>query len=155
SAIDIGAVQVGGGALPATLVVDSTADTINDFSPGNRSLRQAVYLANSGIGSGVVTFASSLTSSGPTTLNLGNNVDSFSFGPTGLGISGDVTIQGPTGSNGITISQNRTGGMRLFGVFAGASLTLQFVTLTGGMAQGGNGGDAISGIAAGGGGGAA
>src|SRR5262249_53790458 len=131
------------------------------FSPGDLSLREAVYLANSGIGGGVVNFSSSLTSTEPVTLTLSTitaagktTPGSYSFGPTGLALSGNVALQRPTGARGISISQNSTDGMRLFGVFAGANLTVEALTLTGGKAQGGAGGNATGGSAGGGGGGA-
>ncbi|HEY7315511.1 MAG TPA: Ig-like domain-containing protein [Gemmataceae bacterium] len=151
SAIDSGAVEVGGGALPTSLVVDSAPDEFDgDFTAGHLSLREAVYLANSGIGGGVVTFAANLAGQ---TLEL-DTAGSLSFGPTGLAISGAVTVQGPSGNSGIAISQNATGGMRLFGVYAGASLTVEDLTLTGGKAQGGAGGNVTGGDGSGGGGGA-
>jgi hypothetical protein len=142
--VDVGAVETSTLSVPTSLVVTSTADGYDarDFSTSRLTLREAVYLANSGIGGGVVTFAPSLTSAGPVTLNLGGP-GSYSFGPTGLAISGDVTLQGPTGNSGITISQNA--GMRLFGVFAGASLTVQDLTLSGGKALGGHGGESFGG----------
>jgi hypothetical protein len=116
--------------LPSSLVVDTAADRFNgNFTAGHLSLREAVYLANSGIGGGVVTFAPALAGQ---TLNPGT-VGSFSFGPTGLAISGAVTLEGPSGNSGVTISQNAPNGMRLFGVFAGATLTVQNLTLTGGL----------------------
>jgi hypothetical protein len=159
--IDVGAVETSAISVPTSLVVTSATDSFNpsDFSTGTLTLREAVYLANSGIGGGVVTFAPSLTSAGPVTLTLGDIIvsnaftpGSYSFGPTGLPISGDVTLEGPTGNSGITISQNGYYiPMRLFGVFAGASLTVQNLTLSGGRAQGGSGGESDGGGSGGGG----
>jgi hypothetical protein len=158
--IDVGAVETSAIAVPTSLVVTSATDSFNlsDFSTNTLTLREAVYLANSGIGGGVVTFAPSLTSAGPVTLDL-SVPGSYSFGPTGLAISGDVTLQGPTGNSGITISQNTASsagstflpGMRLFGVFAGASLSVENLTLSGGLAQGGIGGESQAGGSGGGG----
>jgi hypothetical protein len=147
--IDLGAVQVGGTALPTSLVVSTINDELDgNFGPGDLSLREAVYLANSGIGGGSVTFENGLAGESFVLTEPG----SLSFGPTGLGISGvNVTITGLTGSNGITISQNTAGGMRLFGVFPWARIGLQYLTLTGGLAQGGNGGSGGQGGGGGGG----
>lgn len=148
TSIDIGAVQTTSLASlgVSSLVVDIADDEFDgNFAAGDLSLRESVYLANSGIGAGLVTFDSDL---GGQTLNL-DTVGSISFGPTGLAISGAVTIQGPTGDSFITISQTTTAGMRLFGVFAAGSLTIQYLTLTGGKAAGGDGGNSGGGGGAG------
>src|SRR5262249_38969963 len=79
----------------------------------------------------------------------------FAFGPTALVIvPGDnLTIVGDPSQAGVTLSGNNS--HRLFGVYAGASLTLQDLTLTGGNATGGNGGNVTgNGYGAGGGAGA-
>ena len=71
----------------------------------------------------------------------------FAFGPTAYVISSDITIGGDVG---VTIDgQNQR---RLFGVLAGASLTLQRITLSNGRAQGGDGGNVTTGTGGGGGG---
>jgi hypothetical protein len=59
-------------------------------------------------------------------------------GPTALAITWNVEIDGPSSTGqGVTISANvQVAPMRLFYVAAGASLTLQDLTLTGGVAQG-------------------
>jgi hypothetical protein len=146
-AIDVGAVEVGGGVLPASLVVSTTVDSFTGLTSfGQLSLREAVYLANSGIGGGVVTFDPSMAGQTFTLSTTGTTA----FGPTALAISGAVSIQGLTGNSGITISGGGT--QRIFGVFAGANLTLQFLTLSGGMAVGGHGGKSIQGGGGGGGG---
>jgi hypothetical protein len=61
TSIDLRAVQFSGAALPTSLVVDIASDEFDsDFGPGDLSLREAVSLANSGIGGGMVTFDASL-----------------------------------------------------------------------------------------------
>ncbi len=68
----------------------------------------------------------------------GNNT----AGPSALGITGDVEIDGPTGGGqGVTISRALSvANLRLFYVAVDGSLTLDDLTLSGGTAQGGNGG---------------
>jgi len=145
---DIGAYEL---SNPSFALVVTTLDDELDFDlsdPADLSLREAIYIAeNLRAGADTITFDPALAGQ---TIFL-SQVGTYAFGPTGLGISTDITIQGLTGNSGITISQNRAGGMRLFGVFAGAELTLEYLTLTGGVAQGGNGGTSHGG---GGGGGA-
>jgi CSLREA domain-containing protein len=135
SSPDIGAYQTGAVA-PETpsLVVTTTADTL--FGTGT-SLREAVAYAESLGGSQTVTFASSLTSSSAATITLTQTGDSTA-GSSALGIDSNITIQGPTTGNGITLSANDA--QRLFYVAAGASFSLDDLTITGGNAQGGNSG---------------
>lgn len=124
-------------AIPANLVVDLATDELDgNYSTGDLSLREAVVLANAAADANMITFASALAGQ---TLTATLNDTNVSFGPTAFVISSDVTIQGPTTAPGVTIDGGGT--HRLFGVLTGASLTLQNLTLTGGKAQGGNGGD--------------
>ena len=119
---------------PALFTVTTTADT------GTGSLRAAVDSANSTGGSNTITFASPLTGGQTITLTSNDTTNPFALGPTALVIApGDnLTIAGDPAQAGITISGNNS--QRLFGVLTGGTLTLQFLTITGGRAQGGNGG---------------
>ena len=91
-------------------------------------------------GADVIMFDPSLFTSGAATLNLSTAGDS-TFGLSDLGVTTDVTIEGPTGSNGLTLN-NSVSGQRLFYISSAGSLTLDNLTITGGDAVGGNGGDA-------------
>jgi hypothetical protein len=126
---------------------------INNADSGAGSLRHAVDLANAAPGSNTITFASPLTGGQTITLTSPDTTYPFKFGPTALVIApGDnLTIAGSLGQAGVTISGNNS--QRIFAVMNGASLTLQYVTLTGGQAYGGHGGTARS-LGGGGGGGA-
>ncbi len=137
---------------PST-VVTTTMDVV-DNADGFTSLREAVMFANTNPGDDIITFDGTLTSSGPATVLL-SQVGDYSFGPSALNITSNITIQGPTGSNGINIARDAEASpdrLRLFIVQSGAELTLESLTLTNGLAKGGDG---SSGIGLGGGGGAA
>ncbi len=115
--VDLGAFQVQNYVVTSTL----------DFSvEGLTNIGDAVNEANEA-GSGFVTFAPYLSDA--------------PFGLTLL-ITGSVEIDGPVlASGGLTISQYpQTPPHQLFFVESGASLTLEDLTLTGGMAQGFGGG---------------
>src|SRR5262245_29689078 len=146
---------------PAVLYVWSNADVTGPVTPiGNgvydaRTLRAAIDAANNETafpGADVIQFA---MLPGQNTIGAASNDTNkpFAFGPTAFVVNSDITIQGATSSSPITI--DGLGQRRLFGVMAGAKLTLQAVTLTGGNAQGGNGGNVPNGIGWGGGGGGA
>ncbi len=133
--VDIGAYEFG--AVPPetpSLVVTTTADVVNPFDDLT-SLREAINYAEALGGNQTITFAPSLTQSGPATISL-STVGDNTAGPSDFGISTDITIDGPTGSNGITL--DNSGNQRLFYVSATVSLTLESLTLSGGLAQGGN-----------------
>lgn len=119
---------------PAAFVVTNTADS------GTGSLRAAIDAANAAGGSNTITFAPAVA--GQTITASANDTNHpFAFGPTAFVIAkGDnLTIAGDPALAGITLSG---GGIhRLFAVYAGASLTVENLTLTGGMAQGGAGGN--------------
>ena len=132
---------------PASFTVVNTADS------GFGSLRAAVDAANIFGGSNTINFAPA--AAGQTiTLAANDTNHPFAFGPTALVIvPGDnLTIVGDPSQAGVTLSGNNS--HRLFGVYAGASLTLQDLTLTGGNASGGNGGNVTGGQGGGGGAGA-
>jgi hypothetical protein len=142
-------------ALLATIVVNSTADRL--FQPVNAtvttevgstiSLRDAINIADD--------------TPGPNTIDLQRNrnyklqtIDNYWYGPDGLpAISNTITIDG----NGATIE--RTGGpdFRFFyvsnhldGSLPDGSLTLEYLTLRGGVAKGGDSYEGGGGLGAGG-----
>src|SRR5213076_104678 len=82
-------------------------------------------------------------------------LDGGEFGPTALFITTPVIIQGATGSNGVIIARTSESNFRLFHVMPEGSLTLEFLTLAAGVAQGFAGGNATSSTLGGGGGGSA
>ncbi len=127
---------------------------IGDYLDRGQSAR-AVSGAEGLTGSDQIVFASSLFSSSAQTIDL-VKVGATAVGNSALEINGNanITIIGPSGDNGLTLSAGGPKAMRLFDVTAGASLTLQNLTLTGGVAQGGHGGAAGVGGGGGGGGGA-
>ncbi len=146
--------------VPVYFDVLGTTDAAGSISGGSgtqaapfqaTTLRAAINDADSNTSTAIIAFDPSLTSSGSATITLSIQGDATA-GPSDFGISGtsNITIEGPTGGNGI-ILQN-SGNQRLFYVAATASLTLENLTLENGDAQGGNGGGTHS---DGGGGGAA
>jgi hypothetical protein len=131
---------------PGSLIVNTTGDPASPIN-GKNSLREAIAYAESLGGSQTVTFASSLTSSSAATITLTQTGDDTA-GPSALGIDTNITIQGPTTGNGITIAGNDT--QRLFYVAAGASLSLDDLTITDGSATGGSSQDGGGGAGLGG-----
>ena len=116
----------------------------NDSGPG--SLRQVIADAASGE---TITFSSSLAGQTIALSSVGDNV----FGPSALLVNKTLIIVGPTGNSGINIA--RAPGapeMRLVRVTSGVQLTLRYLTLSGGVARGGNGASAHGGGGGGGGG---
>jgi hypothetical protein len=104
------------------------------------SLRSAVLAANASGGSSLINFAPSLTQSGPAAIYLGIDGDD-TFGPSALYITSQISIVGPT-ANGITLARDiaaQPTRLRLFDVALSGSLTLENLTLSGGLAQGGTG----------------
>jgi CSLREA domain-containing protein len=131
--------------VPATITVTSLAD--NSVVDGMVTLREAIQAANTdtsvdgsvaGNGADIITFAPALVSSGPATITLTIMGDDL-LGPTALLITSPITIEGPTGANGITISgdaSNAARDLRLFRVDTAGSLTLEDVTLSDGNITG-------------------
>ena len=127
--------------LMSTILVTTLADS------GAGSLRAAITQANADNASDTIQFQSGL--GGDIQLST---VGDTTFGPSALGVTGAVVIQGPQAGQGITISlASGAATMRLFAVESAGNLTLQNLTLSGGIAEGGAGG---SGGRGGGGGGA-
>jgi hypothetical protein len=127
---------------PASFVVTTVADT------GAGSLRAAVDAANAAGGANTITFSGAAVG-GTITLAANDTNSPFAFGPTCLVIgtttvADNLTIIGDPVA-GVTISGG--GVKRIFGVLGNdlpttpvSSLTVQNVTLTGGVATGGAGG---------------
>jgi hypothetical protein len=139
--VDIGAVERDSSLfVPTSLVVDTLADE-NDgnYSIGNLSLREAIALAELYTDANNITFAPALFAGGPQSINLSIIGDAdATFGNSAFRISTPISIQGPTGANGLNLAQmgdvNKL--MRLFRVTETGNLTLDHLTLTGGVADG-------------------
>jgi len=139
---------------PATFTVLTAGD-----GPGNveytgpntftaDTLRAALLVANNFAGDDVIQFDSSLAGA---TILVTHNDDLL---PTAMGQTAYVVQKGAIsiiGDADLGVTLHGDGQRRLFAVAPGASLTLQNMTLTGGMAQGGNGGDYNAGGGGGGG----
>src|SRR5262245_23782272 len=147
--------------VPATLIVNSTADNL--MADTSLTLREAVLLDNAGgnataaLGRSLtageaaqvkgtfgridtINFAPTLTAGGPATIRLGLDGDD-TFGPSALPVTTRLSIVGPSGGNGVTIARDETAApdrLRLFYVTSTGNLTLQNLTLSGGLAQGGS-----------------
>jgi len=130
-----------------SLVVDTLDDVFNgDFTPGDLSLREAIFLANIDPDATTITFDASLFVGGDATITLtqfDTGLDSDEFGPSAFRVSTDITIQGPSGDNGLTIRRDiaDTDTFRLFYVYnattaSDAALRLENLTLSGGRAEG-------------------
>ncbi|WP_197526772.1 beta strand repeat-containing protein, partial [Botrimarina colliarenosi] len=119
--IDIGAFESDILNLPAGgLVVDSTADTIDyDFSPGEFSLREAIYLANNLAGADTITFA--LSMSNQTILLTGSELE----------ITESLTIDAAALANHVTIDAQQQSRVLNFSSMTG-ELGLTGLTITGG-----------------------
>ncbi len=130
--------------VPAILLVNSLADS------GTGTLRDAIQasvhkttdsLGQTGQGNDTIQFAPSLDGK---TINLLTTDPTSGIGPTAFCIASNDTlvIDAQTGlTKGITIAG--PGGFRLFQVTTGSNLTLNGLTLTGGDAQGFNGGSGL------------
>ena len=95
--IDIGAYERQ--TVPSlNLVVDTLVDESDgNYSAGDLSLREAIGLANGSVGANTITFAPSLTSSGPGTILLNSGtITATNKQDTGeLFINESLTITGP------------------------------------------------------------
>lgn len=122
--------------LPATIIVNSLLDnTVAD--DGFTTLREAINSANNNSDADTITFAPSLIADGSATILL-STIGDTTAGPSAFGITTPVTIQGLKESNGVSIQRDASASnMRLFYVATTGSLTIDSVTLSGGVAQGG------------------
>lgn len=128
-------------AVPAVIPVTVALDS----GPG--SLRAALATAAANTEADTIVFDSGLAGQ---TITLTTNSANLAFGATALTITNDDVTIDAAAAKGLTISGD--GARRIFAVGSGASLTLQNVTLSSGLAQGGHGGDSTGLNAAGGGG---
>lgn len=128
---------------PATIQVTNLADS------GAGSLRQAILNANNeGVNPGSDTIRFSGAAAGGT-INLTTR-GGTEFGPNALEVTSTIVIDG----NGETIARGAgAANFRLFFVSAAGNLTLQEVTLSNGLARGGDGGTNLGDDGGGGGGG--
>ncbi|HEY3391182.1 MAG TPA: choice-of-anchor Q domain-containing protein, partial [Lacipirellulaceae bacterium] len=133
--IDIGAYERQ--TLPGLdLVVDTLADEINhDYSEGDRSLREAIDLANGSVGADTISFAAGLTGGGPTTILLSRGQ---------LVIGESLAINGP-GANVLTISaydptptMKNGDGSRIFNLDDGNASNVSNVSISGLTLSGGD-----------------
>ena len=133
--------------MPATLTVNSLSDAVSPGA-GEVTLRQAIVasetggttaLGQTGTENDTIVFASGLSGA----IALGQ-VGDTSLGPTALLVDNNdqLTIDGANGGSGITIERDSSvSNLRLFNVAAGASLTLESLTLANGQATGAAGGN--------------
>jgi predicted outer membrane repeat protein len=118
----------GSGSTVVTTTVDEDNGTADPAVGAGTSLREALNY-NALLGGGqIITFDSSLAGQTVELSTVGANV----YGSTAYWIQHPVTIQGLTGSQGITIARTGASGMRLFAITPpyGGSLTLNDLTIT-------------------------
>ena len=124
--------------VPATFTVNTLADT------GTGSLREAIARANdegTNLGPDTIVFDPSLAGQPVPLATVGDG----SIGPSALFVTSTITILG----SGQTITRSGAVAFRLFAVSIAGNLTLQNLTLSNGLAQGGAGGSQGGGGAAG------
>jgi len=143
--VDIGAYE----RTSLQLVVNTTADETTDHS--TLSLREAINLINGTLSLATLSAAelAQVTSSATDSITFASNlygstvmlaaVGDNSVGASALLVSSAITITGPSGDSGVTLSAAGAN-MRLFYVSGSGFLTLQNLTLTGGVARGSAGG---------------
>lgn len=134
--------------LLSAILVNSLEDNTT-AGDGLVTLREAINAANNdtttdlgdtGSGADTITFDPSLFSSGPATIDL-SIVGDTTVGPSGLAVTSDITIVGPNGANGLSITRDSSvSNLRLIYVSAAGNLTLDGVTLSDGAALGNQGG---------------
>src|SRR5271154_7161587 len=107
-------------ARAATFTVSNTTDPASPMA-GDGSLREAITNANTAGGTNNIQFNAGVTG----TITLGSTLPAIVSGET-------LTITGPTSSPGIAISGGHA--VQLMVVNAGATLTLQFLTMEDGSA---------------------
>jgi hypothetical protein len=122
--------------VPALYTVTNALD---DGSVG--SLRWAINQANATPVADIINFSSSLAGATISLTQVGDLFGALVGNPSAFAITGALTISGPTASSGgITIGRDGAAPlMRLFHVYPGAELALENLTLTGGVARGGDG----------------
>jgi uncharacterized repeat protein (TIGR01451 family)/uncharacterized repeat protein (TIGR02543 family) len=147
-------------AADATITVTSTLDGTVAALTGNGTceLREAIAAANTdsvvgecapGNGTDTILFADALTAEGDAYIVLvegDSGTDDGEFGPTAFLITTTVVIRGPASENGVVIwGSFASSERRIFHVTNTGDLTLESLTLTQGIARGGNGGHGTTG----------
>src|SRR5262245_57898005 len=135
---------------PAVYRVTTLADNVNPVDTGHTgaaadpflapSLRAALQSANDEVnhpGADTIVFDPAFAGA---TLNL-SMIGDGTFGPSALLVSSIVTIAG----TGQTITRGGATAFRLFTVSGTGNLTLDHVTVSNGLARGGNGGQGVAG----------
>lgn len=151
---------MGGSAQAATFDVNTVLDT-PDANPGDgtaadavgrTSFRAAIEEAVALSGSHNINFDPALVANGDQTITLtlfDSGLDNGELGATAfiVGNSTDISINGPTGDNGITVERSAASNsnFRLFHVQPGATLDISNVAFGNGAAVGGNSGSRTAG----------
>jgi cysteine-rich repeat protein len=152
SFISASALLLATGASAATLTVNSAGDdTI--AADGLVTLREAILAAEAdaatdlgdvGSGADTIVFAPALTGAGDATISVAAMGDA-SFGLAAFLVTTEIAIAGPAGDDGVAIARaadiSPLPSLRLFTVAPTGSLSLANLTLSGGSAVGGAGGD--------------
>jgi hypothetical protein len=86
-------------------------------------------------GANTILFDPKLVAKGPASIDL-STIGDFTAGPSALAVTSTMLIVGPLGANGITIDRSSPSDFRLFYVSPTGNLTLQNLTLSGGIARG-------------------
>ncbi len=157
-------VSLFGSAQAATFDVNTVLDTV-DANPGDgvavdaagrTSLRAAIEESVALGGSHTINFAAALVASSDQTITLSevdDGLDAGEYGATAfiLGNNTTITINGPTGDNGVTVQRTATSNtdFRLFHVQPGSTLNMFNVALGNGAAVGGNSGSRTAGAGGG------
>ncbi len=119
-------------------------DGVAQDAGGNTTLRAAIEEAEALAGPDTIQFDPALLVGGDVSIELqmfDTGVDSGELGPTAFIVTTDITIVGPTGDVGVTITRdNGASDFRFFHVMGSGDLTLRNLTLNGGSALGGDGG---------------
>ena len=116
-------------APPATLVVNTTADTDDGFcttDPGGCTLREAINAANFNSDTNTITFDGTVFASPGNVINLTSALP---------GINTNMTVQGP-GATILTVRRDTGGDYRIFTVGSGVTATISGLTITNGNANG-------------------
>lgn len=133
---DIGAYEV----ESIEWIVDSAADII--ATDGLTTLREAIQRASGSVGPHTIRFAPGMAGQ---TITFSAAAEDDTFGPSAFRVDYPITIDA-AGVEGIVIQRSTAAPeMRLFYVAPGGSLTLEGLTLTNGVARGGDGGSAMGG----------
>ena len=122
-----------------TLLSSFLVTNLNDSGTG--SLRNAIAGANAAGGNNLITFASNLNGGVVDLKSFDTSASGEILGLAAFSVFDNITIQGPSASAAAITIQRDPGAaaFRIFSVDVGASLTLNDLTLNGGVAQGGAG----------------